>query len=91
MWTIHKFPLLLHGTQILQFPPDAKMLSVAEQRDTLCLWALLDTTAPTVPWIVEIAGTGQPHLRVDPAAFVGTVQLGDHVWHVFVTRLRGVA
>lgn len=84
--TIFKYPLALSPLQEVKLPKDAEILSVQDQRGTICLWAAFPgDDEPRVSREIEIVGTGQPvesFERVD-RKFLGTVQQGDFVWHVF--------
>jgi hypothetical protein len=91
MQTIWKYELELTDVQQLRMPLHAVILSVAyqrnlqEQRDMLCLWALVDPTRSHVPRTIEIHGTGNH--SIDPQytqLFIGTVPMPNGlVWHVF--------
>lgn len=81
--SIWKFPLFLRDEQIIRLPKYSVALYVAEQNDTLCLWALVDPAEETADYTVRIYGTGH---RIDgdlPQSHIGTVQQGPAVWHVF--------
>ena len=60
-------------------------MSVANQDGTLCLWAMVDKNSPKTDIEIEIIGTGNPILFSGDfrRAFIGTVIIGDFVWHVF--------
>lgn len=61
----------------------AKILSVQIQGDRITLWAVVDTLADEVPREINIRGTGHALRGVKPDSFIGTVQDGPYVWHVF--------
>ncbi len=64
----------------------ARVLCVQIQNDTPFLWALVDPDADVQMRRFEIVGTG--HLLpddFDPDRYVGTVQVGPLVWHIFET------
>jgi hypothetical protein len=67
----------------LTMPKGALVLSVQVQRDTPCLWALVDYTTETEVRRFRIAGTGHP-IDFD-GKFIGTFQLdhGSLVFHLF--------
>lgn len=83
MKTIYKYNVPERGT--IDMPAGAVLLSVGTQDDgrVVVLWALLDPTAPTVPVAFWAEWTGAPHQAPDDATFLGTIQTGDLVWHVF--------
>jgi hypothetical protein len=68
----------------LDMPYGAQILSVREQGEDLCLWALLDPKAPTTKRRFAVYGTGWDVL---PGAmqYIGTGHLrgGALVFHVF--------
>lgn len=86
MRTVYKYPLELTDSQILHLPSSAKPLSVQLQGNQLCLWA----DVPAGQFVVEkevvitIVGTGHP---IPPGAvnYLGTVQQGPFVWHVYAS------
>jgi hypothetical protein len=82
MKRIYKYPLEITGVQPVDMPAGAKLLSVANQNGTLCLWAMVDTDAPNDRRVIVICGTG--HAMDDAGLiFIGTVLMGPLVWHVF--------
>ena len=85
---IWKYPLLLTDEQTITMPQHAAPLYVDIQGDTLCLWAMVDPKAESVPQKVHVYGTGNP---IDAARsdeyHIGSVQHvlrgQPFVWHVF--------
>jgi len=81
--TIHKFTVGF-GTNSIEMPAGAKLLHVGAQGQSpyaCCVWALVNTSAPMVRRHLCVFGTGH---EVDvEAAYVGTTQVGEFVWHVF--------
>ena len=57
MITVHKY-VLDAGNVEFDFPVGAKVLTVQGQNDKVCIWAEIDTSAPTEKVIFEIYGTG---------------------------------
>ena len=81
---IHKFPLAIEDVQVVKLPAVHTILSVQDQRGTLCLWVILDDTKPSEhPVRIRIVGTGHPFPDYLKWAFVDTVQQDGFVWHVF--------
>lgn len=80
---IWKFPLLLiDAPQLVMMPEGAEILTAQMQGNSVCVWALVNTKAPTERRFFEIAGTGN---RMPDAnrRYVSTTQSGPLVWHVF--------
>jgi hypothetical protein len=69
--------------QIVRMPEGAEILSVADQRGELCVWALVDPDADLENRMFYIFGTGNPVSETLPWQFVGSVQQSVFVWHVF--------
>lgn len=83
---IWKYPLRIKDVNFVKMPEGAKVLSVAIQNGTLCLWAMVDTSQIIKERAFKIIGTGHPINFDDPASelsFIGTVIDGQFVWHVF--------
>lgn len=82
---IWKYSLLIVDRQTLKLPKKAEILSVFNQNDILVLYAMLDETQELESRTIEIVGTGNP-VPVDMGIdrkFIGSVQQGRFVWHVF--------
>ena len=81
---IWKFPLEITDRPIALMPDGAQILTAQMQEQTLCVWALVDPSAPRRIREFEILGTGN---RVPEAKrrYISTVQMMDKplVWHVF--------
>lgn len=90
---IYKYPLQIEDEQIVEMPQGAVILSVINQNDQICVYALVDAGSDfSAKRLFRIFGTGSP---VDSAAgfnFIGTVPAhgGAMVWHVFVDVKGGV-
>ena len=78
-------------TSTVQMPEGAKVLSAHTQRESICIWALVDPSKPMTlrtfkvigtGWDIEEAEFGQPLTHLE---FIGTVLLsgGSLVFHVF--------
>lgn len=83
--TIWKFPLKLQHEQEIEMPAGAKILTVALQKDIICLWALCNPDVPKQKKEIVIFGTGQPIHENLTLKYIGSVQVcnGDFAWHVF--------
>jgi hypothetical protein len=87
--TIWKFPLGAKDHQLVEMPPDAKILAVQVQGGKPVLWALVDPERRTEKRrAISLFCTGQP-LANEPVpllgAYLGTIQLsgGSLVLHAF--------
>ena len=82
---IFKYQLSITGTQVVQMPPNAIILTVQMQGEILCLWALVDLPLEplTKARTILLYGTGHP-IEGDPR-YLGTFQVayGELVFHVF--------
>lgn len=84
MTTIHKYILEMTDEQVIALPMEARILSIQEQKNHLCLWAMVDPELGKTSHIIEIFGTGQAMGGAD-RSYLGTVKMNDgsFVWHVF--------
>jgi hypothetical protein len=87
MKTIWKFELNSETVQTVAMPTGATILDLQMQRDTLCIWAFLDSESPKVDRIFEIYGTGDVFTEGSNNVLdhIGTYQVGNgnFVFHVF--------
>ena len=88
MRTIYKYPIFQAGTgtETLQLPAGAQILSVQLQQGATQLWALVDPTAPLELREIYVAGTGYSLPEgAERWRFVDTFQAGGgtFVFHVF--------
>jgi hypothetical protein len=86
MKAIWKFVLQAVGIQRIFMPRGAKILTVREQRkDTVCLWAEVDTDARPEERVIEAFGTGHQMDTDIDRKYVGTVILQDGalVFHIY--------
>lgn len=90
---IWKYVLAVQDYQTILLSEGAHILSVDVQgggrgvydRGDVCLWAMVDTSKPPERRHIEIIGTGNP-VPDDKGLerkFIGTVQQGPFVWHIF--------
>jgi hypothetical protein len=80
--TIHKYPLAITDTQVIESHSFAHPLTVQMQNGQLCLWAVVDTSRRVATYPVTVVGTGHP-MQETPGHYVGSAQDGPFVWHVF--------
>ena len=84
MTTIHKFPLHIVGTQIVNLPEAARILSIQFQGEYLFMWVWLCPTQPLEERLILCFGTG----HTIPSEYralqhLATIQHHDCVWHFF--------
>lgn len=82
---IWKFGLPPHPRAIVEMPAGAEVLSVAEQKGIVYVWALVDQTAKRVPRLISCYLTGDD-VPEDPGRFLGTVHVIGTDGHPFVTH-----
>jgi hypothetical protein len=84
MITVYKKVLKLTDEQVEMFSPGDKILTAQVQGENICLWYLTETTAPPhQARTIYICGTGHEAPHPDDARYIGSVQHGLFVWHVF--------
>lgn len=84
MATIWKFPLQITDKQIVKAPGSFRPLCVMVQGGQLCLWAVVDKLDQQTNREVSIVGTGNPVPKeLSQDFYLGSVQQGPFVWHVF--------
>lgn len=90
MPVIWKFPLKITDEQTVEVDKVwVKPLTVQMQNGVLCLWAEVSGKARTKRRVVvTIRGTGHSFVQIESSeTYVGTVQDGPMVWHVYVAVL----
>lgn len=89
MRTIHKFTLEIVDTQTVCMHLPVQLLTVQVQRGKPCLWALVDTDAPSVDVVIAMYGTGFDMPDWLPGLgpkYLASFQMHDKlVCHVFAT------
>jgi hypothetical protein len=86
MKTIYKYPIKITDVQTVTLPINAEIISAQMQGDTLCLWAIVNTSnTDTEGRVIEVVGTGNPMSDGIRRVYIGTTQMqgGSMVWHVF--------
>lgn len=90
MITVFKYPFEITDHFGINLPRGARILKVETQNGQPCMWALVDTAKPTLPYGFYIFGTG--HQMDAGMAMIGehvaTFQQGPLVWHVFANALN---
>lgn len=80
MTTIYKYPLA-EFEQNIQMPQGATILAAQMQDGRITLWAACDPCNESEARKFRVIGTGGD--LPDGFEYVGTVQSGPYVWHVF--------
>lgn len=83
---IWKYELAVTDRQDIEMPERAELLSVGSQRESVCLWAMVDASIDRRKTrTIEIIGTGNPVYQDMGVGrtFIGTVIDEPFVWHVF--------
>lgn len=94
MKTIYKYKLILEDRQQVRLPMSARFLSVQLQHGELTMWCLIDTEdiCGSIHSVgnkfIYIYGTGQEVTCSDSCHFLGTVQQGNLVLHLFSPTLQ---
>lgn len=84
---IWKFPLAALGRNAVYMPVHSQILAVQMQAGVPTLWALVQPDADRETRRFETVGTGQPLSDdLDGHGYIGTIQQGPYVWHVFEVR-----
>lgn len=84
--SVYKYPIRPNDIVELDLPSGAELLKVADQKGTVCMWALVDPSMPTERRKFRMAGTGHPIL--EPAEYLVHVDSwlmagGSLVFHLF--------
>ena len=81
MRTVWKIELDLTDYQKIMLPGRVKFLHVGEQDDKLMLWFECETDLADKVYLIGIHGTGHPIDQYEE--YIGSVQMGQFVWHVY--------
>lgn len=80
---IYKFNIDPMTENFIEAPRGSKILSCQIQHGMIAVWVLVDIREELiVKKKINIIGTGI-HMDEDPGEFIGTVQMGDLVLHIF--------
>lgn len=82
MKKIFKYPLEIKNQQEISMPFGAVILTVQLQHDEICIWAKVNPANSPENVTVYVVGTG--HEIPDGTAYIGSVQQGPWVWHIFI-------
>ena len=83
--TIYKYPLEIKDEQTVMLPQGAQILSVANIRGQICLYALVNPESPSEIHRIAMFGTGGPFWATSLVKFIGTVGYHNEslVFHIF--------
>ena len=81
--TIWKTPLEITDEQILYVPRGSNIIHVGVQSEQLYAWYLCSPDNENVMRRIYIVGTGNPMPVAKTLKSIGTVLIGQFVWHVF--------
>lgn len=87
MKRIYKYNLevLPHGhEQRLDLPIGFKILSVQNQHNLITLWAEVNAENIDKPRRFRVFGTGWSIIDNEGFEYIGTVQIGGLVWHIYM-------
>lgn len=79
--TIFKYAIGITEEISIPMPVGAEILCVQEQRGFPCIWARINERAAMAPRAFQWRGTGHP--ADGTGRYVGTIQLGALVFHLF--------
>lgn len=83
---IYKYDFEVEGEFNILMPKGAHILTVQVQRDTPCIWAIVDPAQPIEPRTFRILGTGhEMDMDIPHSHYIGTFQLfdGSYIGHMF--------
>lgn len=83
MRTIYKYPIKVTDVQEVKMPFGAKIICAQLQNEVVTLWAECETFNSNTSRTIEIFGTGHQIDGQYSRTYVGTVQQGGFVWHVY--------
>jgi hypothetical protein len=90
MKTIHKYEIPITGNYVeIELPEDFFFLSLQNQNDRCIMWGETDTNSKKEKIGFIVLGTGHDieriteNLKMRRGVYVGTVQIGAFVWHIF--------
>jgi hypothetical protein len=88
VFTIHKYPLGIGMPTLVQLPENSEILHVGQQDGLPMMWVRKDCTAVPLETSVRTficLGTGWTLVEEEGLfhAHIGTVQVGEFVWHFF--------
>ena len=86
MGVIYKYSIMIADQQHIAMPRRPTFLDLQMQGDKLCIWAMFAdadiASGKERVHTIAVHGTGNP-MPDDPGDYLGTIQVGLGVWHVF--------
>lgn len=88
MKKIFKYPIQITDEQVVMMPAGAKILTVQNQKEIPCIWAIVDPAASLEKVKIRVHGTGHDIKDSERLEYIGTFQIlcGGLVFHVFKIR-----
>ena len=83
MNTIFKTELDICDFQTIELPQNYKILHIDKQDGCPCIWYECDSELPIVKLDIYCVGTGYRMDDLPPMKYIGTVLIGDFVWHFY--------
>jgi hypothetical protein len=80
---IWKYPLGNGSPQEIAMPEHADILTVQNQDGHACLWVMVNPQNDKVKRRIHIIGTGHDMPSEETLSYIGTIQQGIFVWHIF--------
>lgn len=81
---IYKYILKAIGLNLIQTYAGAAILSAGiDPNGDICVWMLVDTKQPVADRAIEVFGTGWELEEDFNSIFIGTVNTGLYMWHIF--------
>ncbi len=81
--TIWKYELEITDRQVINMPAHAAVLCVQMQYGKPCLWAQVNQNDSKIDRVFEIYAPGHPMETGVLRGYIGTIQTGSLVFHVF--------
>lgn len=81
--TVWKFPLQVQDVQEIEVPSRSKALTVQMQGGVPCIWYAVQDEYAKRTKAIRMFGTGHHVPAGLVLNYIGTVQDGELVWHVF--------
>jgi len=82
MKAIWKFEIPIESAFSLSMPRASEIIAFQTQKNRAYIWAIVFTNMCSVLRKFEMYGTGYG-LRPNPGRYIGTIQNGGYVWHLF--------
>ncbi len=87
---IYKYEIPLKSEFNLKLPSHSQILTFQVQNDKPYIWALIPKLTPErfSNYYFSIQSTGE---EFSATKYIGTIQIKDFVWHLFLNNIDGVA